>query len=301
MKKAIVIGANGYIGSAVVKKLLENDIEVLSISRRSEPLFNPISTVDRHTNIFLDLEKIDLLPDEILRHKWTVGSDCVFYNFAWSGSKRLMDGTIEDQLNNVTYLSNSVNIASQIGCSKFIDSGSIEESFAKEYLENSWFDKSFDSNNENYAVSKIASKNMCMLLAYLNKIDYVHTRISAVIDRDLNGNGYISGIFKKILNNESYQKPLNEGYFDIIDLEDLANAYYLLGIYGKNKFDYFIGSGFPQKLVDYFDIFYNLKKHGKVISKKKYETSKHFDVSYFKNDTGLDLSHSFANCINKIS
>jgi nucleoside-diphosphate-sugar epimerase len=166
-----------------------------------------------------------------------------------------MDGTIENQLFNVTYLANSVKIASQLGCCKFINSGSIEESFAEEYLKNSWQSKNFNSNNGNYAVSKIASRNMCKLLAYLNKIDYVHTRISAVIDRDFIGKGYIPTVFKKIINNESFEKPINEGLFDIIDIEDLANAYYLLGINGRNKIDYFIGSGSPQKLVDYFDCF----------------------------------------------
>jgi len=210
-----------------------------------------------------------------------------------------MDGTIENQLFNVTYLANSVKIASQLGCCKFINSGSIEESFAEEYLKNSWQSKNFNSNNGNYAVSKIASRNMCKLLAYLNKIDYVHTRISAVIDRDFIGKGYIPTVFKKIINNESFEKPINEGLFDIIDIEDLANAYYLLGINGRNKIDYFIGSGSPQKLVYYFDCFYNLSKHGKVIPQKKYEEFDYFNVSNLKKDTKLDLTDSFINFINK--
>jgi nucleoside-diphosphate-sugar epimerase len=300
MKKAIVIGANGYIGSAVVKKLLENDIEVLSISRRSESVFNPNSTHDSHTNLFLDLKQVDLLPDEISRHKWTVGSDCVFYNFAWSGSEKLMDGTIEDQLNNVTYISNSVKIASQLGCSKFINSGSIEESFAENYLVNSWNKDQFNSNNGNYAVSKIATRNMCKLLGYLNKIDYVHTRISAVVDVNLKNQGYISSVFKKILNNESYEEPINKQFFDIIDLDDLANAYFLLGVNGRNKVDYFIGSGIPQKLDDYFQIFNNYLKTGKFDNYKQYDHLKCFDCSDLKIDTGLDLTNSFQKVINKI-
>ena len=159
--------------------------------------------------------------------------------------------------------------------------------------------QNFNTNNGNYAVSKIASRNMCKLLAYLNKIDYVHTRISAVIDKDLKGQGYISNVFKKIINNESYEKPLNEGLFDIIDLEDVANAYYLLGINGKNKIDYFIGSGSPQKLVDYFEGFYNFLKHGKIIPQKKYKEFEFFNVSDLKKDTKLDLTDSFINIVNK--
>jgi UDP-glucose 4-epimerase len=301
MKQAIVTGSNGFIGSAVIKKLLENKIEVLSISRKKNNVINPNSNNNLLTQIYLDLKNIDLLPKEISNNNWPIGNECVFYNFAWSGSQKLMDGTIEDQLLNVKYSANSVKIASQIGCCKFINSGSIEESFAEHHIKKFWSTHKFKSNNVNYAISKIASRNMCNLLAYLNKIDYVHTRFSAVIDKDLKGSGYISDVLRKIKNDQPYENPSNEGLFDIIDIEDLSNAYYFLGINGINKIDYFIGSGFPQKLVDYFVCFENLIKHNKLTPLKTYDEFDYFSVSDFTRETKLNLTDSYINVIQKIN
>lgn len=302
MKKAIIIGANGYIGSATLRKLLENNVEILAISRQGDDQFFANFNLHKYnlTHINLDLKDIQELPRIIEEKKWTIGDECVFYNFAWSGLERLMDGTIEDQLINVTYLSNSLKIASQLGCSKFINSGSIEESFAEIFLKKSWNLIKFPTKNGNYAASKIAARNMCKLLGYLYKIDYVHTRISAVIDKNLSGQGYIENVFRKILKNESYERPENENLFDILDIDDVALAYYLLGIYGKNKVDYFIGSGFPIKLLDYFENFANWYKLGVLPQKKYYKENEIFNTALLKRDTGLDLKDSFEKAINKI-
>lgn len=301
MKQAIVTGSSGYIGSAVIKKLLENKIEVLSVSRKKDNVINPNSSHNLLKHVYLDLNNIDLLPREISNNNWSIGKECVFYNFAWSGSQKLMDGTIEDQLLNVKYSANSVKVASQIGCSKFINSGSIEESFVENHINKFWNTQKFKSNNVNYAISKLASRNMCNLLAYLNKIDYVHTRFSAAIDKDLKGAGYILDVIRKIKNGQPYENPSNEGLFDIIDLEDLSNAYYLLGINGINKIDYFIGSGFPRKLVDYFLYFENLVKHNKLTPLKTYNEFEYFNVSDLTRETKLDLTDSYINIIQKIN
>jgi UDP-glucose 4-epimerase len=303
MKKAIVVGANGYIGNDLVKELLKNNIEVLAITRLPDELF--FKNFDKGQNlshIRLDLKDVFLLSEKIAEKEWIVGEECVFYNFSWLGDKKLMDGTIENQLSNVTFLANSVKVASEIGCIKFINSGSIEETIAQNYLEQSWGKKFFLSGNDNYAISKIASRDMCKLLGYLYKIDYVHTRFSAVIDFNLNGTGYISNTIKSILNGSNdFQYPSNENLFDIIDLKDLSKAYYLLGIYGKNKLDYFIGSGSPQKLNDYFDTFSNFKNSKEIIQKKQYKNTVDFNPELLLRDTGLDLSNSFTNLLNKIN
>ncbi len=299
MKKAIVFGANGYIGASVVNKLLENKVEVLAVSRQSEyHFFQKFTERSLLTHLNLNSSEIFSLPMKIKEINWAVGESCVFYNFSWSGIEKLMDGTIENQLSNVAFISNSVKIASQLGCIKFINSGSIEETLAEVYLQNNWNSISYTLNNSNYAVSKIAARNMCKLLGYLNKIDYVHTRLSAPIDENLSGTSYIVSVFNKILNGNEYDIPINSSLFDLIDLEDVANAYYLLGHYGKNKSDYFIGSGRPQKLVDYFEFFKN-RMNNRETPLRNYDHI-FFNSDLLFQDTGLDLSNSFNNLVDKI-
>lgn len=303
MKKAIVIGSNGFVGSALIEVLLENNIDVLAVSRK---ISNEVLLKSKNNKLFnfisLDHGNISELPALIEKLKWEVGTECVFYNFAWSGINRLMDGSIENQLLNVSHLANSVKLASLLGCKKFINPGSIEESFAENYLSSSWNISEFNSSNAYYAVSKIASKNMCKLLGYLCKIDYVHTRFSATLDKTLSNGGYISSVFKKILTGEvKYDKPLNQNLFDLIYLDDLANAYYLLGLYGKNKSDYFIGSGNPQMLEDYFENLIYYKSHRKMLPLKKYSNINQFNSTLLLKDTGLDMTNSFDKLIKKIT
>lgn len=300
MNKAIILGAGGYIGSSVLNELIKNGIDVLAVSRQTDDIFfQNQKSRKRLTHLNLDSSQVFLLPEKIREIKWDIGNDCVFYNFSWSGDKRLMDGTIENQLKNVTHISNSLVVASELGCKKFINSGSIEESFAEKYLNNNWSNTSFDSPNAYYAVSKIATKNMCKLLGYLNKIDYIHTRISSPVDKQLSGPSYIVSVFKSILSGDDYERPINNNLFDLIDLEDLAIAYYLIGMHGKNKADYFIGSGFPKKLNDYFDWFEN-RKFKKDFIPITYENNLTFDNKQLILDTGLDLTNSFNSLLNKI-
>ena len=301
MKKAIVLGANGFVGKRVVKELVSNNIDVLAITRQMPNSYiNDLNGFVNFTHLCLDSKQIFSLPDEIEKLEWSIGNECVFYNFCWEGSNRLMDGSIEEQLSNVILLSNSIKVASKIGCSKYIDSGSIEETFAEIYLDKYWGEKSFSSSNGNYAVSKLATRDMSNLLGYLNKIDYVHTRFSACLDKDLSNEGYISHVFKKILSGDTnYETPLNQNLFDIIDIDDLSKAYYLLGLYGKNKVDYFIGSGIPQKIKDYFEIFVKTVNREEVTF-KKYNDCEYFNSDLLLRDTGLDLKKSLLNLLTKI-
>jgi UDP-glucose 4-epimerase len=301
MKKAIVLGANGFIGKRVVSELLSNNIDVLAITRQKSNIYiNDFNGVANFSHLCLDSKQIFLLPQEIENLNWSIGKECVFYNFSWEGGNRLMDGSIEEQLSNVILLSNSIKVASNIGCSKYIDSGSIEETFAEIYLNKNWGRRSFSSSNGNYSVSKLATRDMSNLLGYLNKIDYVHTRFSACLDKHLSNEGFISQTFKKILiGDTNFETPLNQNLFDIIDIDDLSKAYYLLGLHGKNKVDYFIGSGIPQKLEDYFEIFVKILK-GEEVKFKEYSDSEYFNSDLLLRDTGLDLKKSLLNLLTKI-
>lgn len=257
MKKAIITGATGFIGSAVVRELLNRDIEVLALGRRLWQEVDPkrLTKSEKLKYIQIDLSEVFNLPEKMKEIGWETGDSCVFYNFAWSGKDRLTDGSIDDQLRNVTYSANAIVVAKMLGCIKFVNSGTIEETFVEKYLEHDWQNKSYHSTQGIYAISKLAARDMCRLIAYLQKIDYVHTRFSVFIDKDLNANSFVPTVFKKIKNGLLYDTPQNDQLFDLFPLEEGAKAFYHIGMNGRNKADYFIGSGEPRTLVSYFDQF----------------------------------------------
>ena len=90
------------------------------------------------------------------------------------------------------------------------------------------------------------------MIAYLEKIDYVHTRLSVPLASNLSRGTYIAETLKKIAEGKPYDEPSNKQLFDIVFIEDVAQAYYLIGLKGKNKADYFIGTSKPATLEQYF-------------------------------------------------
>ena len=253
MEKAIITGGSGLVGQSVARHLTSNGISVLCIGRS----FLSQADVRKKfgtgvTYLQLDIKDIIDLPKKIENINWEPGCNCVFYHFAWSGPQRLTDGSIEEQLLNVTWSSLAIKAAKNIGCSRFINSGTIEETYAEWHLKKG---SKFTSSQGNYSIAKLASRDMCAMTAYLEKIDYIHTRLSVPLSPDLSIGGYVSKTLKKIVSKESYDLPNNNQLFDIISTDDVAEAYYLLGIKGINKSNYYIGSGNPIILRDYFQQF----------------------------------------------
>ena len=309
MKKAIVTGANGFVGSAVVRELLKHDIEVLALGRKPLEEVDPKRLPESKKLIYvqIDSSQINSLPEKIKKTKWTSGNSCVFYNFAWSGNNGLTDGTIKDQLKNVTYSANSVVVAKKLGCIKFVNAGTIEETFVEKYLEFNWQNQDYHSSHGIYANSKLAARDMCKLNAYLCKIDYIHTRFSVLVDDQLSANSFVHTVLKRIKKGESYNTPQNNQLFDILPLEEGAKAYYLIGEKGVNKADYYIGSGKPKTLSQYFDQFkkivsgsdYNsettLQPNNKVLGPDS------FSIDDLMLETGFTLDITFENFIKKIA
>ena len=290
MKKAIVSGSLGLVGRPVVNYLLDNGIDVLCLGRKNLNKYDINSYFNKRVKyIQLDMENIKNLSDKINQLNWEVGKECSFYNFAWSGVNKLTDGTLKNQLKNAIFSSLAVKSAKKIGCAKFINCGSVEENFHEWYLNNG---SSYFSSQEDYAIAKLASRDMCSTIAYLEKIDYVHTRLSVPLSPDLSKGGYISNTLKNIINNENYETPKNDQLYDIISTNDVARAYYLIGLNGKNKANYFIGSGNPSSLNNFFENF-KLVVSGVAVKETEVpssDTSKFFNINDLYSDTGYIAS-----------
>lgn len=260
MESAIVTGASGYIGSSVVRELISHDIRVLAIGRRPRTQLSAESIPDSPLLSYaqIDLSSADNLLKVLKNLDWSPSSSCIFYHFAWSGNNSLVDGTPLEQYRNVHLSSNLVAIAKSLGCKKFISAGSVEETLLEHYLSSDWPSTFYQSPLALYALAKLASRDMCKIAAYLNKIDYIHTRFSSFIDLDLSSRGYIHDNFRRILDQRSYESPINTGPFDLVPLRWASSVYRLIGLHGKNQFDYYIGSGHPQTLTDYLQYFLDL-------------------------------------------
>jgi nucleoside-diphosphate-sugar epimerase len=302
MKKAIITGATGLVGQAIAKYLASNDIAVLCLGRKNFTEKEIRNSFGSNNINYLQIEMQNILdlPIYIESKGWEVGDECAFYNVAWGGPTKLTDGSLEEQMYNSIYSSNAVKAAKKLNCIKFINVGTLEETFAQDFIDAPKDHPNYNFGQDNYAIAKLASRDMCLLIAYLEKIDYVHTRLSVPLDASLKIGGYISSVLSKIAKGESYDKPNNSQLFDIILLEDVAKAYYLLGLKGKNKADYFIGSGKPKTLGQYFEVFEKSVK-GEYISNHTNGSEIYpFNTDQLFNDTLFKLDNKFEDLIKSV-
>jgi nucleoside-diphosphate-sugar epimerase len=288
MKKAIVAGANGFVGSAVAAHLQSQGIEVLALST-SERAFKT------HDYAFLayDKDNPNKLESDLRNLNWKADESSVLFNFSWRGKAKLTDGSLQDQLRNVENSVETVNLAKKLGCSKFINCGTQEESFLEESLKNPALD--FKLTQINYAIAKLASRDYCKYTAYNLKIDYIHTRLSVPVSRNLARENYIERTIREILEGQNYKTPENSNIFDVVSIDDVAEAYLRIGLNGKNRSNYFIGSGQPRSLAEYFS-YVGLVSNGKEIPRistlKSIERDL-FDTTAVEKDTGYVPKNDF--------
>ena len=120
MKKAIVTGANGFVGGAVTRTLIKNGVRVIALDM--EGCNNNIPNSEMVEFYPFSLDAIDDL-EEVLKDK---NAD-IFYHFAWAGSAGPQRANTELQLKNAQWTVDCLRFAKKIGCTRFVNAGSIME------------------------------------------------------------------------------------------------------------------------------------------------------------------------------
>lgn len=302
MDKAIITGASGLVGVSVAKYLSSLGVELLCLGRKNlstEECSHRFGEQSKYVS--LSMRDIASLPENLQRMGCSSYEGAVFFNFAWSGKNSLSDGSFSDQLENAVWSAEAVKVAKAIGCSKFINSGSMEETFIEDFIKNK-NNQEYKSAQTNYGLAKLASRDMCRMVAYIEAIDYIHTRMSVPLDADLSKGTYIASTMKKILNGEEYEKPKSTSLYDLVLLEDVARAYHLIGQKGLNKADYYIGTGKPATLHQHFERLIQTigGRYDSDNDSIDCDYARLFDVQRLKQETGFVAALGFQNIIEKV-
>lgn len=293
MKSAVVTGSTGFLGNSIANYFSSIGVETLCLGRSKINESTVISKFGVNSKYMqIPMQNIGFLASELKRNLISLSEPTVFFHFAWEGKENLTDGTLNDQIKNSVYTANAVRVAKQIGCIKFVNCGSLEETFTEMQLSNV---ANLNLTQMNYSIGKLASRDIGRLTAYLEKIDYVHTRLSMPLSRELNKLNYLETNLRKIRLGEEILLPTNDKLFDIISIQDVVEAYYLVGEKGKNKSDYFIGTGSPNTLINYFGMFKDHlsdKKSNSFCRELSKNESKIFSIKEINLDTNFSPKHS---------
>ncbi|MBE0067687.1 NAD-dependent epimerase/dehydratase family protein [Thermoanaerobacterium thermosaccharolyticum] len=294
MQKAIVTGANGFIGSWLTKELIKNNVEVIAIVRNKN---SNIDFLPKQVRIiYCELESISDLVKMISDRNIDV-----FYHLAWDGTAGKDRADYSLQLLNSKYTCDSAVVAKELNCQKFICTGTITEKIAENIL-------NIDSKAENiiYGIAKHVAHCLLDVLCKKIQLPYVWARLSNIYGENNSTGNIISYTLNEFQKGNKPTFSKAEQPYDLMYVKDAAKALYLLGEMATKENCYFIGSGEPRLLKEYLisikDIFGNDAQIG--IGERPEDGLKYsfdwFDTSALQRDTGFKVLNTFEYNIREI-
>lgn len=291
MENVVVTGANGFIGSSLIKRLIDKKIKVvaldISFATSRLPENELITKIETRLN---DVESIEsIIP---------ASAYDVFYHFAWAGVNGPDKADPVIQLKNAEMTMNCATVAKRSGCKKFLCAGTIAERVTESLAH---LDKT--SGGMMYGVAKHTTH--LMLETYCKNIglNFVWMQFSNIYGPSNKTGNLVSYTIGELMKgNEATFGPAIQPY-DFIYIEDLITAVLKLGENETSRNCYFIGSGEPRVLKDY------LKEIGSQYGREDLikiglrpdddivYTMDMFDTSALKTDIGDYISKSFTDGI----
>lgn len=237
MKKVIVTGANGFIGSSLIKKLVANNVEVVAVDITFAAERLPATDL---------ITKVESGVDAALAEKIPTGEYDAFYHLAWRGVNGAEKADPTVQLANIQMAVDCANVCKQIGVKKLLCAGTVAEN-ATYSLPN----LTQTSGGMMYGVAKHA----CQLIVedYCKNIglSFVWMQFSNIYGVGNKTGNLVSYTLGELMaGKEATFGPAVQPY-DFIYVDDLIEAVYRLGANETKKAFYYIGSGNPRILKEY--------------------------------------------------
>jgi UDP-glucose 4-epimerase len=238
MKKVIITGANGFIGSHLIDCMLEHGVEVYAMVMPGTPT-DTIQKENVHI-IPLDLKDISTLPSLISSHD--IDS---FYHLAWAGvyGEASFDYVLQAQ--NIIHACDAVKVAKKLGCHNFIYPSSVMEYDCMR--SSSSKDGVLPNSRTSYYGAKMAAYLLSKHLASRIGIDYIEAVISNIYGPTMNP-GFVTNTLLQFIKGEHASFSSGEQFYDFVHIYDAVSSLYYLGAEGKGFTSYYIGSNNPRKL-----------------------------------------------------
>jgi UDP-glucose 4-epimerase len=163
MKKAIVTGSNGFIGSNVCKRLCADGIKVFAVVKDENENIDNIKNLSGIEIVYCELDEIETLADMISDRDIDV-----FYHFAWVGSAGSLRCDENVQLKNALWTARALRTADKMQCKKFVNAGSIME---KETYTAVYTQESKPGLPYIYGAGKLIARAICKPIANSLSID----------------------------------------------------------------------------------------------------------------------------------
>lgn len=290
MKKAIVTGANGFVGTAVCKELSEQGVEVIAVVRHPDEAISGIEKNNGIRIVYADLSNFrnlaEMIPDRDVD---------VLYHFAWVGSAGPLRGDSDVQMKNIQYTCDTVKACADIECKRFVFASSIMEYEIAATMATD----ATPGINTLYCSAKVAADYMARTIAGSLDVDYIRAVISNIYGPGELSPRLVNTSIRKMLKGEHCAFSAGEQLYDFIYVTDAAKTFVAIGEKGIANRTYYIGSKEPKPLKEFLNELRDCVDPkieiglGEIPFNGVSLTYKEFDINAVKHDTGFVPKVSF--------
>ena len=284
MKRAIVTGPTGVIGTALVKKLIAENVEIYAVIRSTSKRINTIPN-----DALVHIIKCDI--NNLKELKSYIKEPCdAFFHLAWAGTEDPLNRfDMQLQTNNIQYSLDAVQSAVDLRCSVFVGAGSQAEYGTKSGIMRP---NTFPEPVSGYGMAKLCAGQMTRYMCKQAGIRHIWPRILSVYGPGDGKQTLISSATRCMLAGEKLSMTAGEQLWDYLYSSDAADALYAMAEKGRDGAIYVLGSGKAIPLREYIETIRSLINSNLEIGfgERPYfkDQVMHLeaDVSSLTNDTG---------------
>lgn len=290
MKKIMVIGANGFLGSNLSKKLASEGVEVVALVAKGWD-YSSIQGIDHIQCVEFELETLSDLDNQT----FLIGVDTI-YHMAWAGVSTTLKNEAETQAKNILYGLSVLEFAKRHGINRIIVPGSASEYACGKGIING---KNESAPSDLYSASKVATRFLCQTYARQHNMELIWTAITSIYGPGRNDNNLITYAIKTLLKGEKPSFTGLEQQWDYLYIDDLIDALIAIGYKGKGGKIYPIGSGEHRQMNEYVKIIRDAINPslplgiGDLPYKNKTIDNQILDISSLQKDTGFQPKYTF--------
>lgn len=241
MNKAVITGADGFVGSYTVQCFLDNGIEVLALDIIDKPR-------RLQSKSGLTYKCVDITDKKQLMQTIPAGEYDTFVHFAWAGSAGPLRTDYNLQLQNALNTVECLKSAKELGCSRFICAGSIMEREVEAAVHTQG---SRPGMGYIYGMGKHIAHCLCKSVAANIGIDLLWPMITNAYGVGELSPRFVNTTLRKIINREPLQFTAGTQNYDFVYVTDVAQAFFDVADRGVPFKEYIIGSGNARPLKEF--------------------------------------------------
>lgn len=242
MKTAIVTGPNGFVGSALLRELTDNHIQVFAVVKDEKENVSSIKDLPGVQIVYCEMDQLDQL------HTKIQSKADVFYHLAWAGSTGPARGDYVLQLTNTRWTLDAVRAAHKLGCTRFVGAGTLAEYDVNAYTP---LDGSTPNAVSCYGVAKIAAHYMSKAECCSLGIDHLWAYLSNTYGIGNYTSNFVNFASKTMITGQPANFTAGEQPYDFVYVSDIAQGLYCIGEKGIKNKAYYIGSTKSTKLKEF--------------------------------------------------